>query len=921
MGRVESVTDTQLGRQVARKTLRPGADPGLVLRLDREARLTAQLDHPGIIPVFDAGRDAADQPWYTMRLVRGRPLAVVVGEAPDLAARLRLLPRVLAACQAIGSAHAAGVVHRDLTPSNVMIGPYGETVVVDWGLARRLDEPDLPPLPGSTPSDVPLTQLGAVLGTPTWMAPEQARGEPADRRADVYALGRILDLVVRGRPDQRWPTEVPADLAAIVAKATADRLDDRYADATALAADLDDWLAGRRVAAHRYNAGELARRVLRAWRVPLAVGGVGVVAVIGVSITSFQEVRHERDRALSAEADLAATLADARADLALRHLHGGDPHQAAQLAADALDLADQPVARAVAAHLLAGPALTRTALLTATCERLAVSADGASAYCQRGPEITAHDLPSGDTRWTTTLPGTATDLGHLGTTLWLLDGRDARRLDPATGADLPSAIRAMPRHAIVPPPEGFDAAVHDQASLHLLRAPDVDVEHRCPGEHQVVAYTPDGPDALYGCSDGTVWRALGSTTTLVTAWSGHSRRLNAMAVVPNALLLATLDGELLYLPDGAPPRALPPAGLGPIRSLRTSPGGRYVLALDPSGHGRLLDVAAESWLTSLPDGITQVVWTDDHTLLTSHPHGVDRWTLEGQPAAAWSDGGVARVATTLDGGFATGDGDGRVLRYDPTGAVVERYTWAPTPIKGLLPTLDGAWWLSGANFGSLGLRRADGTSTPAFESRARAIAPFRDGGALLSHWGVPPAVLHADGTGHRLALPPTAWIEVDAAITRALLHTDADGIWLLDLTTFDGRRLIAGREKGRIAMSADGQTAVSAADDALVWRLGDDTPVAGWPVTTPPTALALSPDGALTALGYIDGTIAVRATLDGTEHLRARVHTDRVSAMALSADGSVLLTSSWDRTTRRWALARAAAPSSTLAAELRARLP
>ena len=232
MGRVESVTDRALGRVVARKSP-VQASPDRIARLEREARITARLDHPGIVPVFDLGSGPTGLPWYTMRLIRGRGLDAVLAEATTLPERLRLVPRVLATAQAVASAHAQGIVHRDLKPANVMVGPFGETLVVDWGLARVLDEDDDLPVGADAAESPDLTRVGAVVGTPRWMSPEQAAGQPADRRSDVYALGRILGLVVG---EEQPEIATPRDLAAVVHKAIADDPDDRYQDAGALAA-------------------------------------------------------------------------------------------------------------------------------------------------------------------------------------------------------------------------------------------------------------------------------------------------------------------------------------------------------------------------------------------------------------------------------------------------------------------------------------------------------------------------------------------------------------------------------------------------------------------------------------------------------------------------------------------------------------
>src|SRR5262249_36594426 len=171
-----------------------------ISRFQREALITARLQHPGIVPVYEAGRWPSGEPFFAMKLVSGRPLDKVIAEATSLPARLALLPRLAAACDAMAYAHSQRIIHRDLKPGNVLIGDFGETVVIDWGLAKDLDAADSPESANRAPrarksqpkiehQSSTLTVAGSVMGTPAYMAPEQARGETVDQRADVFALG------------------------------------------------------------------------------------------------------------------------------------------------------------------------------------------------------------------------------------------------------------------------------------------------------------------------------------------------------------------------------------------------------------------------------------------------------------------------------------------------------------------------------------------------------------------------------------------------------------------------------------------------------------------------------------------------------------------------------------------------------------
>ncbi|HEX5723908.1 MAG TPA: serine/threonine-protein kinase [Longimicrobiaceae bacterium] len=261
MGVVYRARDRELGRDVALKALPAPADPALVERLQREARILARLDHPGVVPVHDAGALPDGRPFYVMKLVRGERLdAWARGRA--LAERLRTFLRV---CEPVAFAHARGVVHRDLKPQNVMVGAFGEVLVMDWGVARlRAVAEDDPGVATSSTIHAGETAHGTVLGTPGFMAPEQARGEVhrVDERTDVFALGAILRGLMAGEPHGRA-------LAAVAAKAAAPEPEARYAAVADLAADVQRWLDGEPVSAHRESVAERAGRLYRRYQTPV----------------------------------------------------------------------------------------------------------------------------------------------------------------------------------------------------------------------------------------------------------------------------------------------------------------------------------------------------------------------------------------------------------------------------------------------------------------------------------------------------------------------------------------------------------------------------------------------------------------------------------------------------------------------------
>jgi serine/threonine protein kinase len=293
MSTVFRARDRALDREVALKVMAPEGE-GAVARLRNEARVLARLEHPGLVPVHDVGTLPDGRVFYVMRLVRGKRLDEHARQERSLSGLLRLFERV---CEAVAFAHAQGVLHRDLKPANVMVGPFGEVLVLDWGLAKEVGAP---PPPAATPppedagqalgpidlSDAPTrTRRGTVLGTPGFMAPEQARGEVdrLDQRADVYALGAMLRFLLETRD-----ADPPRALAAIAAQATAADPGQRYASVRALAEDVSRFLSAEKVAAHREGMAERARRVVAKHRVPLAL--VGAYLLMRVLLAVFARV-------------------------------------------------------------------------------------------------------------------------------------------------------------------------------------------------------------------------------------------------------------------------------------------------------------------------------------------------------------------------------------------------------------------------------------------------------------------------------------------------------------------------------------------------------------------------------------------------------------------------------------------------------
>lgn len=860
MGTVHLGWDAWLQRNVALKV--PAGGPGSAAErlLRREATLTARLDHPGIAAIHDLGEDEDGRTFFVMRLVRGRPLGEVVAAGERTVA----LRAVRAAAEAVAHAHQRGIVHRDLSPSNVLVAPLGDVAVVDWGVAADVRDPSAP----------------RGVGTPGFRGPEQAAGGLPDPRGDVWSLGALLRLTAGEAP--------PPELAAIAARATDPDPDRRYADAAAFADDLLAWEDGRRVTAHAYRPAELLVRLVRAWRWPLGLGAIAATSLFVQAVLHAEALRRERDLAVDAEARAVASLARAQAQQALSAWQAGDDFVAEQLARQALDWGPDPQALGVLLATAGQP--DPVPLETTTlppCARWLLPGDGRVAICRDdGQELVVR--PDGGT-WR---PGYRVISARTdGPDLVLLDNfRHLRRHDPETGEV--RAYDARPGDFVSP--EGLVRLSHDDGRLFDADLPALP----CTPASSALAGTP----TWVACHDGAVYRVEPDGRAEVH-FPPSDVTYDLLVRAGEAVWTASHRGELVRL--DAPSR---PAVLGePLRRVVPTPAGDALLVVGNKGRLRLLDARTGEVRLDLAPGPAAATLDPEGRLSRIDGSTWTRLTLpDHPPPRAWrSPHGLATIAWLLDGRLAVGGSGGRLHLIDPTGAAPDAtWQWQDRVVKTLTATPDGGLFISAMGADGVQRLRPDGRLEPVQDhgNRFRRVVALADGTVLGVTYGEAIIAFAPDGSSSTRHVGP---------IVRDL-SLDVDGMTVALATEASVSRL--GPTGPAVQLTTVPAEAVAIRGERLAWSTLDRitvlTPVpASWTQPSPATDLTWLADGRL-ASGGEDGVLRVWEA-DGRLLATLPAHEDRLAAMALSPDDRRLATAGWDGIVRVLDLAPLAAAAPT----------
>lgn len=959
MGQVFVARDRRLRREVAFKVAK---DPKQARAMTREAWVTAQLEHPGIVPVYNAGETGDGQLYYTMRLVRGRSLEVSLRACASVEERLELLPHFLDVCQAMAYAHSLGIVHRDLKPANILLGEFGETQVADWGLARPLLDPE------GQWEEGPYRPGSGVLGTPRYMAPEQARGERVDPRADVWALGMVLLELASGRgPFESTSGEdtlkrlregrlkeldpvlepLPQELQAIARKALQFHPQDRYPSARELAQDVARYLRGSRVQAHEYSSAELLGRLVKAWRAPLLVGAAALAVVMVLAVLSSKQITEERDLAKEALAQGDTNLSRALAQQAQNAQADHARPEAEVLAAHSLRYGENPLARGVLASYARTERakLKRELPLPEACKHniVEVSLDRERLLCASQTQVSLYAMPDLEHLWTNEL---GAQRAH-----WTRDDRIfvlgldyyVHYMDSSDG-QITASVVSPPFQQSSTLQDGTVMVQDETRTFPLTPATIAEVGDAdtwpldsphlfstlC--KHSVPAIMVKGRPLLR-CFDGTLaWlNADGSMSGEVLGFVPEAVPFQSSSVQGDRLLLGSISGrlaivdlttgELVGLLDGLDTSA---------SQLRALPGSdSLALVQGERGGTRIWNTRQNTWEGSLPgrpSTITQgqdagemylfdttlQVWqipVTSNAMTLTHGHGVTAVNVDPLGTyVAISDGGGHLFLREAISGRETD-------RFAPTVADPTRMTGvskdlsfsldgtqiAFTTINGINPVRNRGQWEE-AGYSTVGFRRigalGDGFWGAGYGSGVVLFGP--EGRESVP--GLPTCFEGESNTDASyislVSLDREIWLLDDKTKTPQQLFSFETAI-SVDTDT-EAENLWVGNTHSLCRLNRQGEAQVCAEQSSSV------------------VEIALSPNEELVAAGMASGDVRVFSAQTLEEMAVLRGHTHRTSSLDWSPDSTWLVSGSWDMTVRYWDLRLQYTPADELIDELEA---
>lgn len=889
--------DSALSRNVAIK--RPHGGPGspAAQTLLHEAAIAGRLDHPAIAPIHDVIVDD-DRLWVVSAWVQGQTLHERLRGDARPAERATLLRELHEVATGIGHAHRNGVVHRDVSPTNIVLDVDGGARVIDWGVALEA---------GDTPS--------TLAGTPGYMPPEAGALPPADPRADVWSLGAVLHRVLYGTTPDRAPADhvsVSPDLEAVMQRALAAAPDDRYADAAAFARDLGRWLDGERVEAYAFPLHRLLGRAVQRYRLPLAALGIGLLLALVAGAWGTINVQYEARRARDAEQaavrqarnaqvaeadalrardEAVQSLAQALAMRAADQLAAGDAPAARRLAADALELGNAPNAVGVRMQLEAmeqWQEIARDAL--PPCEQRSVHPERPDWFvCRSGQQATVYggaapftfDATFDRYRW-------RGDELHA-----MAPNQRWRTFDIHTGELTFEGDYTYALNVSTWQPYGYEPESGQWFGLEVPSPPD------CGSDQPVVERG----------RDGTIWARC--TGDRLFRWRADLERwqrlrdrpyVSAIAVLDDGTAWgATYDGVLVSLDD--PGRSI--VSRERIETLAPARGDAALWARTARGVHRRFDVASHAWTASLPitgglvypvrEGEVYLYRDDERVHLRRSAGGWHRVTIDGPVTdVSWSpDGSQLWV---IDAGSETyrlrsnpqellrgpslSAGVGRGIFERPDGGVV-----AATALhRGVY------FWPPGAF----------GNSEPRYFARmpgARRIVGLADDTVLFMSYQETWLAELDDGDPDWRSIAPQLGNAPSGYYRDAGASPDRQR-WAL--VSADSLRIGRVREASTelldippgnvVAITDDGDVATADRDGVRVRR--PDGALSEFQVESPVTALTFV-GPSLLATGHADGRVQVRG-LDGTLFAQADLHRGRVSSLEASPDLRRLASGGWD---------------------------